>query len=135
MATHIYRQRVVTAPEGRRQIYEERVSEDTGVAQQAAVSRYSGIGILYAILDLVEILLAARLILRLLAANPGNAFVSFMYQISSPFVAPFRSALAPTVTQGTVIEWATILAMIVYAIVVYAIVRLLTAPSRPATRV
>jgi hypothetical protein len=38
---------------------------------------------------IITLLLAFRFILALLAANPGNGFVNFIYTISHPFAVPF----------------------------------------------
>jgi YggT family protein len=135
MATQIYRQRVDADGSGQRQIYEERVTDDRAATRGRSAGRYTGMGILYLLLDIVEVLLALRLVLRLLAANPGSPFVNFIYSLTNPLIAPFRGAFASTVTQGTVIEWSTILAMIIYGLIVYAIVRLVDLSTRPsATR-
>jgi hypothetical protein len=45
--------------------------------------------ILYAILGFIEVLLGTRFIFRLLGANPANAFVELVYDLSTPLVAPF----------------------------------------------
>src|SRR5262249_42047778 len=125
MTTQTYKQNVKYGADGRKEVYEERTTHQDPVKPVVIrTSRYSGIGILYVLLDIVEGLLAIRLILRLLVANPGNSFVALMYNITAPLIAPFRSAFASTVSQGAVIEWSTVLAMIVYALIVFAIVEL-----------
>jgi hypothetical protein len=85
--------------------------------------------VVYYILNVVEILLLLRLVFKALGANAANAFVSFLYAITQPFVAPFVGIFRQPVTQGSVLEWSTIIAMIVYAIVAYAIVQLLIVAS------
>lgn len=136
MATEIYKQNVKLGPEGQRQVYEERITrDDAATVARPAVRRNSGVSLVYLLLDIVEVLLAARLVFRLLAANPGNGFVAFLYQITDPLLIPFRGAFASTVNQGTVIEWSTILAMVVYAVIAYVIAKLIDMGTRPtATR-
>lgn len=80
--------------------------------------------ILY-LLDILEVLLAFRFFLRLLAANPASPFVQFVYRVTEPFVYPFRGIFPPVATKGSVLEWSVLMAMIVYAIVAWAIVRLI----------
>src|SRR5438552_2193133 len=41
------------------------------------------------IVGVVDILIAARFLGKLLGASTQSAFVSFIYQVSSPLVAPF----------------------------------------------
>jgi uncharacterized protein YggT (Ycf19 family) len=85
--------------------------------------------IVYYILNVVELLLLLRLIFKALGANASNAFVNFLYAITQPFVAPFIGIFRQPAAQGSVLEWSTIIAMIVYAIVAYAIVQLLIVAS------
>jgi len=81
--------------------------------------------IIYYVLDVVEILLAIRLIFRLLGANPSAGIVNFLYAISAPFVAPFVGIFKQPVVAGSVLEWSTVVAMILYALVVYLIVQII----------
>ena len=51
--------------------------------------------------------------------------MQFIYRVTEPFVFPFRGIFPQIATQGAVLEWAVLLAMIVYAIVAWGIVRLI----------
>ncbi len=77
------------------------------------------------LLDVLEILLAFRFFLRLLAANAASPFVMFIYRVTELFVFPFRGIFPQISERGSVLEWAVLLAMIVYAIVAWGIVRLI----------
>jgi YggT family protein len=46
-------------------------------------------------------LLVIRFILALFGANPNNGFVSFVYGVTQPLVAPFRNMFAAETTAGT----------------------------------
>lgn len=81
--------------------------------------------VIWYILSVIEVLLAFRFMLRLLGANPNSGFVAFIYGVSSPFIAPFRGIFRTPSFEGSVLEWATLIAMIVYAVVAYGLVRLL----------
>ena len=87
---------------------------------------YSVTRLLYYMLDIVEVVLAFRLVLRLLGANAATPFVNAVYALSEPLVAPFRGIFAHVVLEGTVVEWATLVAIIVYASAAYALIRLIT---------
>ena len=52
--------------------------------------------IMWSILDLLEILLGLRFMLKLIAANPDSGFAAFMYGITGPFVAPFTDSVSYT---------------------------------------
>ncbi len=80
--------------------------------------------IIWYILGVIEVVLAFRVILKLLGANAFSGFASFIYAISSPFALPFSGILGTTVSSSSVFEWSTLIAMAVYFIVSYGIVAL-----------
>lgn len=81
--------------------------------------------VVYYILGIIEVLLGLRLIFKLLGANFRNAFVSFLYSLTSIFVIPFIGIFRTVASAGSVLEPATIVAMIIYAIIAYGIVKLI----------
>ncbi len=85
---------------------------------------YRGYQIVWYILGVIEVLLGFRIILKMLAANPNSGFASLIYAVSELFVAPFYGIFRPAVAGGSVIEWSTIVAMIVYLILAWLIVKL-----------
>lgn len=85
---------------------------------------YRGTQIVWYIVGLLEALLAFRFVLKLLGANPLAGFTSFIYGITYPFAAPFLSVFRITDVNGSVFEWTTLLAMLVYWLVAMAIVKL-----------
>ena len=85
---------------------------------------YRGTQVVWYILGLVEILLAFRFILKLFGANPAAGFTSFIYGVTYIFAAPFLNVFRITQVAGSVFEWTTLLAMIVYWIIAYGIIKL-----------
>src|SRR4030042_6770729 len=85
---------------------------------------YRGTQIVWYIVGLLEVLLAFRVGLKLLAANPGAGFSSFIYNVSHPFAAPFLNVFNVTKVEGGVFEWTTVLAMFVYWLIAWGIVRM-----------
>ncbi len=85
---------------------------------------YRGTQVVWYVLGAIEILLAFRLALKLLAANPGAGFSSFVYNLSYPFILPFQSVFGVTRLEGSAFEWTTLLAMFVYWVLAMAIVKL-----------
>ncbi|MDP4093196.1 MAG: YggT family protein [Bacillota bacterium] len=81
------------------------------------------------VLGIIEVLLAFRFLFRLLGANPGSGFVSFLYNITGIFTAPFKGIFNSYTTQGlsaaSVFEPGTIIGMAVYAIIAWGLVNLL----------
>lgn len=75
--------------------------------------------------DLLELLLAARFLLRLFAADPASSFVRFLYALTAPWIAPFSGAFPALALEGAVVEWASILAMVAYLLAAILLARLL----------
>ncbi len=85
---------------------------------------YRGTQIVWYILGLIEVLLAFRFLLKLLGANPGAGFTSFIYGVTHIFAAPFLNVFRISQVAGKVFEWTTLLAMLVYWIVALGIIKL-----------
>jgi hypothetical protein len=85
---------------------------------------YRGTQIVWYILGLIEALLAFRFVLKLLGANPLAGFSSFIYNVSHLFAMPFLSVFHMTKVEGSIFEWTTLLAMLVYWLIAWAIVKL-----------
>jgi len=93
-------------------------SPGVSVAERAAQ-------ITYLVLGVVEALIITRVILKLLAANPGSGFVRVIYNVSAPLVAPFQGIFPTPVTQNSVLELSALVAIAVYAVIAWALARLI----------
>lgn len=88
--------------------------------------------IIYLVLAILEVLLAIRLVLKLLGANPDAGFSALIYGITAPFVALFQGVFGNPSADGNVLDLATVLAMIVYALLAWIIVKVIEATrNRP----
>ena len=87
-------------------------------------SLYRGTQVVWYILGVLMALLTIRLILKLLGANPDAGFTSLIYDVSYIFVSPFLSVFPVTEVGSNVLEWATILAMVVYYFIAWGIIKL-----------
>jgi hypothetical protein len=89
--------------------------------------------IIWYVLGVIEVLLAFRIILKALGANPASGFTNLIYSLSDPLSLPFSGILRVTVAQGSVFEWSTLIAGVVYFIVAYGLVQLmqLVKPTNP----
>ena len=79
---------------------------------------FKGTQIVWYLLSLLEVLLAFRFFLKLMGANPEAGFSNLIYNLTWTFTAPL------TTVQGSIFEWTTLLAMLVYWFVAIAIIRL-----------
>jgi len=109
--------------EWREEIMEDRIIMKTD-KRSFTVNR-----IIYYVLGAIEILLAMRLVFKLLGANPSSSFVSFIYTISQGLLIPFHAIFRSAATQGiettAVLEPSTIIAMVVYALIAWGFVKLI----------
>ena len=85
---------------------------------------YRGTQIVWYILGFIEVLLMFRFILKLLGANSGAGFTSFIYGITNVFTAPFTSVFRVSYIEGSIFEWTTLLAMFVYWVIAMGIIKL-----------
>lgn len=90
--------------------------------------------IIYFFFGALEILLAFRLVLKLMGANPISGFVSFIYSLTQIFIVPFSGIFHLATSQGiettAVFEPGTLVAIIVYAVLAWGIVMLIRIFSR-----
>src|SRR5690348_1094959 len=90
------------------------------------------------VVGVVDIFIAARFLGKMLGASAQSAFVSFIYQVSSPMVAPFNGIFGNAGSSANSFETASLVAIVVYAVIGWGIVmliRIVTAPrgTKPAT--
>lgn len=77
------------------------------------------------ILGVIEVILAFRVLLKLLGANPGSGFAAFIYSISGPFAIPFLAVVPASRAGSSIIEWSTLIAMAVYLVIAFGIIKLM----------
>src|SRR5579859_8175407 len=96
----------------------------------AASNQNASIGRIVHVVDflfgILELVLAARVLLHMLAANPANPFAAIVYALSDPFVALFANLVQnPHFTPNSVLEVTTLIAMLVYGVLAWIIGRLI----------
>lgn len=104
-------------------VVEERYIERPVVTRNYTLARTARA--VYFIFGLFEALIAIRVVLRLLAANPNSSFASLIYSLTRPLVAPFRGLFTDPNMGRAVFEFSSLVAIVVYALIAYALVRLL----------
>jgi hypothetical protein len=90
------------------------------------------------IVGVVDILIAARFLGKLFGASAQSAFVSFIYTVSGPLVAPFQGIFGNGGSKANSFETADLVAIAAYAVIGWGLVmliRIITAPrgTKPAT--
>ncbi len=89
--------------------------------------------LIYFVFGALDILLAFRLVLKLMGASLSSGFVDFIYAITGIFIMPFegifRRGFAQGVETTSVLEPATLVALVVYIILAWGIVKLVRITS------
>ncbi len=85
---------------------------------------YHGTQVVWYIVGILEALLMFRFVLKLLGANPNAGFTNFIYDVTYVFAAPFLNVFRITRVEGSIFEWTTLLAMLVYWLIAIAVIRL-----------
>lgn len=89
--------------------------------------------LVYYLFGALDTLLAFRVVLKLLGASTASYFVNFVYSLSRIFIMPFEGIFRKGFTKGlettSIIEPATLIAIIVYAILAVGIVKLIRISS------
>ena len=96
-------------------------------------ARLLATNLVYLFLTIVESFLGLRFVLKLFGANPNNAFVSWIYDMSGVLLEPFRGIFPAHVLQNRyVLEFSTLFAMMIYAIVALILLYLIGLITAPA---
>jgi hypothetical protein len=82
--------------------------------------------IIWLIVGVIEIIIGARVLLRLLAANPDNPFASFAYRLARVFIWPFFGLIAEPAANGSVLELSSLIGMLFYLVIGWIIIKTIT---------
>ncbi len=97
---------------------------DSSYTSSTTKPLFRGTQIVWYVLGILEALLMFRFVLKLLGANPNAGFSNFIYDVTYVFAAPFLNVFRITRVEGSILEWTTLLAMLVYYLIAIAIIRL-----------
>jgi len=104
-------------------VHEEHVVQNVNLEYREAI--YKVTQFIWLLFGALEALIGIRVILKLIGANPANAFTALVYQLSELFLWPFRNLIVNPAFGNSVLEITSLIAMIVYPLIGWAIVRLI----------
>ncbi len=103
----------------------------------AAVTRpgplYYARRVVVLLFSILQVLIAIRIVLLALAANPGNALVAFIYSVTEPFIAPFRGIFAIDQVSpgaGSVFDIGALVALVGWVLIELLILAILSIADR-----
>jgi hypothetical protein len=73
----------------------------------------------------LEGFIGLRVLLRMMAADPNNAFANFIYSFTNVFLSPFSGLTASPQSSGIVLEISSVIAMLVYLLLAWVFIELL----------
>jgi hypothetical protein len=82
------------------------------------------------IVGFVDVILAIRFILKLLGGSTVSGFVTFMYDVTQPLVAPFHGIFNTTVQGRSILEPESLVAIAIYSLIGWGIVSLIRMMNR-----
>lgn len=77
------------------------------------------------ILGIIETLLVFRFVFKMIGANTYSGFTDFVYTVSYPFAAPFLGILPANGNGAMLIEWSTLIGMVVYLVIAYGLIEVI----------
>lgn len=77
------------------------------------------------VFGILEGLIALRVLLKLIGANPNSPFAGFIYGFTSLFLLPFSGLTGTPAVGNMVLEISSLIAMAVYALLAWALERII----------
>jgi hypothetical protein len=91
--------------------------------QEQRIFTFKATQLIWLFLGLLEALIALRIGLKLIGANPDSLFAAFIYNFSYIFLFPFEGLIGTPAAGGVVLELSSTIAMMVYALLAWAVER------------
>jgi uncharacterized integral membrane protein len=102
--------------------HQTQVVEDNNAGRRLVVGRVAAL--IWLAFGVLISLIALRVLLKLIAANPANPFANLVYDFTDLFLWPFWGITGTPSVQGMVLEIPAIIAIFVFALIGWVIVRL-----------
>jgi hypothetical protein len=81
--------------------------------------------LVWLLFGILEALIALRIGLKLIGANPDSPIAVFIYGFTSLFLFPFTGLTGTPAAGGMVLEISSVIAMVVYALIAWALERII----------
>ena len=79
--------------------------------------------LIWLFLGILEALIALRIVLKLIGANPESPIVALIYGLTFLFLFPFQGMVATPSAGSMVLELSSLFAMVIYALIAWAVER------------
>jgi hypothetical protein len=106
---------------------ENRVSEvrtlQSEPEREQRIFTFKASQLIWLLFGILEVLIALRIGLLLIGANPASPIVALIYGITAVFLLPFTGLVGSPSIGGMVLEISSMFAMLIYALIAWAIER------------
>ena len=82
--------------------------------QERRIFTFKATQVIWLLLGILEVMLALRFVLKLIAANPASPIAAAIYSFTDLFLFPFAGLTATPAVGGMVLEISTLIAMAIY---------------------
>ena len=107
----------------------ERMTEVTSVQQEPEreqrIFTFKVTQLIWLFLGILEALIALRIGLKLIGANPESPVVALIYGLTYLFLFPFEGMVATPAAGSMVLELSSLFAMVIYALIAWAVERII----------
>lgn len=104
--------------------YQEVRTTEHEQGREQRVATFKVTQVIWLLLGLLEAVLALRFVFKLIGVNAGNTFATLLNNVTNIFVAPFASLTGAPAAGGMVIEFSTLIAMVVYLLIAWALAKI-----------
>lgn len=80
---------------------------------------------IWLLFGILEVIIALRIGLKMVGANPGSPIVALIYGFTNLFLFPFTGLVASPTNGGLVFELSSVFAMLVYGLIAFALERII----------
>ena len=91
--------------------------------QERRILTFKATQFVWLLFGILEALIALRIGLKLIGANPASPIAAFIYGVTSLFLFPFTGLTGTPAAGGMVLEISSVIAIVVYALIAWAIER------------
>ena len=91
--------------------------------REERIFTFKVIQLIWLLLGILEALIALRIGLKLIGANPASPIVDLIYGFTYLFLFPFADMIASPSSGSIVLELSSVFAMLVYALIAWAVER------------
>jgi hypothetical protein len=91
--------------------------------REQRIFTFKVIQLIWLLLGILEALIALRIGLKLIGANPASPIVAFIYGFTHLFLFPFAGMIASPSSGSTVLELSSVFAMLAYALIAWVVGR------------